>query len=1069
MFQFHRIVKCTMMALLCGVMAPYLEAQTKATISGYIRDASGAVVPNAKASLLEQNTGLKREATSNDGGFYQFPGLTPGRYSLSIEGNGFKGFKGNDMDLGTDQNLRADVTLEVGSVSERVEVAASAVSVDTTSSTLAGSIGARQLVELPLAGRNVIAFAGLLPGVTQVSASSNSEVTTARGGSTMTVNGGRANQSYYALNGTFFANPSRNTGLNVPPPDAVQEVRVETSNFTADSGRNSGAVISVVTRAGTNSFHGALWEFHRNSAMNARNFFLPTKPVERQNQFGAAAGGRVIRDKVFAFGSYEGILDRRAATEVNAFPPTAAERSGDFSSLSTQLIDPLTGSAFPGNRIPSSRFDPVAVNVLRFVPDAPAGGRLSAISTAPRDAHLGMTRVDWNISPKQTVFAHYYVNQNDVTAAQLAFGANIAGWTGRSQNVRNQNGGINHTYIFSPNLINQVTLGYTRSVSGDVPTITRTNSELGIQGFPDYTNGGSVQLQVSGRFNLNSGGPVRFISNNYDFNEMLTWIKGRHTLKFGVQYLDLSFFQTYLGPAAFTFNGTRTGNALADFLTGSYRNLSFGYGVRNNDSLGGYYSGFFQDDFKVTRRLTLNLGMRYEVIKPWIDKFDRINTVDTTPGVRSKTVATAPPNLLFVGDLPRGLVKTDFNNFGPRVGLAWDVRGDGRTAVRAGYGVFFEMNNADTVAQENPPFAGSTSFQNGQLRTPAAGRVLPPLVPDASNQTFILPLNNFFTDLTLRTAYVQQWNLTLERQLPAGFIVQGSYVGKVGHKLPAFRPFNAAIFRPGTDAAGNPLSTLENAGSRAPFLPGTYGTQMIVMSGAFNQSYHGAQLRVDKRLSSKLSLLGSYTFGKSIDDSSTISLGGCVSNPYDLRSDRGRAQFDARHTLAVSWFYTPVRQKGGFLGALFSGWNASGIHRARTGYPLTFYNGDDVALAVDICNGSEQHPDLIASPARDHASRQDMIRGFFNTAAFKRPQTGFYGSAGRGILSGPAAVSSDFAVTKSFTVFRESRIEFRGELFNAFNQVNFTRVRTTMTDGAFGSIDQAAAARTAQLALKYVW
>ena len=1069
MLHVLRIVRIAILPTLVGAFASIAEAQTRGTIAGYVRDATGAVVPNARALLLEPDTGAKREAASNNEGFYQFLGLTPGRYSLTVEGNGFKTYAANDLILATDQNLRADAVLQIGQVTERVSVEGAAVNVDTTSSTLAGSIGSRQLVDLPLAGRNVIAFAGLLPGVTQVSASSNSEITNARAGSTMTVNGGRANQSYYTLNGTFFSNPSRNTGLNVPPPDAVREVRVQTSNFTADSGRNSGAVVSVVTKAGTNGFHGALWEFHRNSAMNARNFFLPSKPSERQNQFGGAAGGRIVRDKLFYFGSYEGILDRRAATEVNAIPPTAAERAGDFSNIATQLIDPLNGNPFPGNRIPTSRFDPVAARLLQFIPSADVGGRLTTVSAAPRDAHLGMTRVDWNLSSRQTLFAHYYLSQNDVTQGQLAFGSNVPGWTGRSQNVRNQNGGINHTFIFSPNLLNQVTLGYTRSVSGDIPTVTRTNSELGIQGFPDYTNGGSMQFQVSGRFNLNSGSPVRFISNNYDFNEMMTWIKGRHTMKFGFQYLDLSFFQTYLGPGAFTFNGTRTGNALADFLTGSYRNLSFGYGVRNNDSLGGYYGGFFQDDFKVSRRLTLNLGLRYEVMQPWVDKFDRINTVDPTPGVRSSVVPNAPPNLLFVGDLPRGLVQTDRNNFGPRVGLAWDVTGDGRTAVRAGYGVFFEMNNADTVAQENPPFAGSTSFQNGQLQNPAAGRTLPPVVPNAANEGFILPLNNFFTDLGLRTAYVQQWNLTLERQLPGGFLAQGSYVGKVGHKLPAFRPFNVAIYRPGNDANGNPLSTFDNAQDRAPFLPGIYGTQMIVMSGAFNQAYHAAQFRLEKRLSNKFSVLASYTFGKSLDDSSTISLGGCVANPYDLRSDRGRSQFDARHTLAVSWYYTPVRPRRGIFGAIFSGWNASGVHRARTGYPLTFYNGDDVALGVDICGGEEQHPDLVANPARSHSSRQDMITNFFDTSAFRRPQTGYYGSAGRGILTGPATVTSDFAMTKSFAIFGESRLQLRGELFNAFNQVNFTRVRTTMTDGLFGSIDQAAPARTAQVALKYVW
>ena len=1066
MHQQRRIAVC---AVLAWLTAAQLVAQNRGTISGYVRDASGAIVPNANLTLVHENTGSQRQAMSDQQGFYQFLALVSGRYTLNVEATGFKTFSNRSLELTADQNLRADVQMEVGAVNERVDVTGEAPVVDTRSSTLAATINDRRIVELPLSGRNVIGLASLLPGVTQVSSPSNSDVTHARGGATMTVNGGRANQSYYTLNGTFFTNPSRNTGLNVPPPDAIQEIRIQTANFSAESGRNSGAVVGVVTRAGTNDFHGALWEFHRNSALNARNFFLPTKPSERQNQFGATAGGPLRRDKLFIFGSYEGIADRRAASEVNAFPPTAAERAGDFSGLSRQLIDPLTGNPFPGNRIPANRLDPVALNVLDFVPLPPPGGRLAAVSPAPRDSHLVMTRSDWNVSDKQSVFFHYYLNQNKLEAEALDFGSNIAGWMGRSQRVRNQNAGINHTYIFGPTLLNQITLGFTRSVSSDTPSLTRTNADLGIQGFPDYTNGGAVQFRVTGRFNLNSGGPVKFISNNYDINETLSWTKGRHTMKFGFQYLDLGFFQSFLGPAAFTFNGTRTGDPFADFLTGSYRTLSFGYGVRNNDGLSGYYGLFFQDDFKVTPRLTLNLGLRYEIMQPWVDKGDRINTVDTTPGAQSRVVPNAPPGLLFVGDLPRGLVETDLNNFGPRVGFAWDVLGDGRTAVRGGYGIFYEMLNADTVAQENPPFAGSASFFNGQLVTPAAGQTLPPVVPDATNFQFVYPINNFFIDRTLRTPYVQQWNLSLERQVASDISVQASYVGKVGHKLAAYRPFNAAIFRPGVDASGRPLSTLENAGERAPFYPGIYGNQMLALSGAFNQSYHGAQFRLDKRFSNNFSVLASYTFGKAIDDSSTTTLGGCISNPYDLRSDRGRAQFDARHALAVSWFYTPMPAKRGWLGALFGGWNTSGIHRVRSGYPLTFYNGDDVALAADICGGSEQHPDLISNPERDHASRADMINAFFDTGAFRRPQTGTYGSAGRNILSGPAFVTSDLALLKNFVVFGESRLEFRAELFNAFNQVNFTRVRTTMTDPNFGRIDQAAPGRTIQLALKYLW
>lgn len=1044
-------------------------AQVRGTISGYVRDASGASVPNATVQITHESTGAKRQTTSNTEGFYQFLALVSGSYTIEAEAQGFKKYSNTGVILTGDQNVRVDIQMDLGAVTESVVVSASASVVDTRSSTLASVVNDRRIVELPLSGRNVMGLASLLPGVTQSTAPSNSDVTHARGGSTMTVNGSRANQTYYTLNGTFFANPSRNTGLNVPPPDAVQEVRIQTSNFSAESGRNAGAVVTVVTKGGGNSFHGTLWEFHRNSAFNARNFFLPTKPSERQNQFGASAGGPIRRDKLFFFGAYEGIRDRRAATEVNAFPPTAAEKAGDFSHLNRQLVNPFTGDPFPNNRIPSSLFDPVALNLLKYIPDAPPGGRLSGIAPAPRNADLGMGRVDWNISDRQTLFGHYYLGRNAVDVASLDFGSNIPGWMGRRQSVQNQNAGINHTFIITPNLLNQITLGYTRSVSSDFPSVTRTNAELGFVGFPDYTDGGATQFRTSGRFNLNSGGPVKFLSNNYDLNESLSWTKGRHNLKFGFQFLDLSFFQSFLSPPVFTFNGARSGDAFADFLLGAYRNLSLPFGVRVNDSLTSYYAGYFQDDFKVTRNLTLNYGLRYEVMQPWVDKADRINTIDTRPGVQSKVVPNAPPGMLFVGDLPRGLYRTDRNNFAPRFGFAWDVSGNGKTAVRGAYGVFYEMTNADSIAQENPPFAGSTAFVNGILSNPGAGRTLPPVVPNAQNFEFVYPINSFFIDLGLRSPYIQQWNFSIERQVGNDISVQASYVGKVGHKLHAYRPFNVAIFQPGTDAQGNPLSTLENAPQRAPFHPGIYGNQMVVLSDAFNQSYHGGQLRVDKRFSHNFSVLASYTYGKAIDDSSTITLGGCISNPYDLRSDRGRGDYDARHTLAVSWYWTPIESRPGFFRRLIGGWNLSGIHRARSGYPLTFFSGDDIALGADICGGSAQHPDLIAKAAREHASRADMIAQFFNTDAFAFPERGHYGSAGRNILSGPAFSSSDFAVLKDFVVWNETRFQFRAELFNAFNQVNFTRVRTTMTDANFGRIDQAGPGRSIQLALKYIW
>lgn len=1039
-------------------------AQIKGTISGYVKDTTEAVIPGASIKLTSEQTGAVREATSNQEGFYQFLGLNPGSYLLEAEMASFRRYRTAGLVLRVDENVRADIRMEVGAVTEQVEVTAAAAVVDTRSSSLASVVDDRRIVDLPLLNRNVISLASLLPGVTQVWAGSNSDSQSMRGGPTMTVNGGRRNQSYEALNGTYFNNPSRNTGLNPPPPDAVQEFRMQTANYSAESGRNAGSIVSVVTKAGTNEFHGAAWEFHRNSALNARSFFQGAIPVEHQNQFGAAAGGPIRKDKVFIFGTYEGIRDKRAASTVYTLPPTTAEAAGDFSGVTKQLKNPYDGTPLADNQIPPSLIDPAAKNLLQYLPQAGPDGRFIGWAPNPRKADLVMFRNDWTISSQHSLFGHYYLNESSRATTNI-----YPGWIGSDATTRTQNAGLNWTYVISPALLNQVTLGFTRSYDITGLTDTINNAALLLQGMPDYVPAGATRFNVSGRFDLNHSTAQKFASNNYDINEGLTWIKGKHTMKFGFQYLDLAFFQTWAPKPSFSFNGTRTGDPMADFMTGAYRSLGIAFGQRLNDGLTSFTVGYAQDDFKLTPRLTLNVGLRYELGKPWVDKQDRINTLDLTAGVQSKVVPNAPPNMLFVGDLPRGLYATDKNNFAPRFGFAWDVFGNGKFAVRGAWGLFYDTVNTDSVAQENPPFAGSTTFFNGRLSDPVAGHTPPPVFPDAAHFEWVYPLNLFFSDLGIRTPYTQQWNLTLERQFGKDLSVQAAYVGKDTKKLQAFRPWNVAIYQPGVDANGEPLSTLENAWERAPFLPGIYGTESIVLSSAFNQHYESAQFRVDKRFSNNFSVLGAYTLGKSIDHNSEHTLGACVANPYDMDSERGRADYDARHTVAASWLWTPVPTGKSLLKRLLGGWNLSGIHRIHSGYPITFYNGDDIALGGDICGGGQQHPNLIGDPRRSHSSRDDMIARFFNTDAFEFPAEGQYGSAGRNILSGPAYNSTDLAILKDFGVTERSRLQFRAEFSNAFNQVNFGSPRTELTDGRFGRITSSGSGRAIQFGMKYIW
>jgi hypothetical protein len=966
-----------------------------------------------------------------------------------------------------------------------VEVTGQAALVDTRSSETSALIDGRRLTDLPMSGRNVFRLASTLPGVLGVVAPDNTDLGDTRAGPRMNVNGGRPNQNFSRFNGTYFNNPSRNTGLNAPPPDAVQEFKIQTSNFSADSGRNPGANVTIVSRQGTNQLHGSAWAFHRNDNLNARSFFQTVKPQLIQNQYGAAAGGPVKRNRAFLFGTFEILDDRRQAATQTAFPPTRAELAGDFSGLlpGRQLVNPDGNTPYAGNRIPVSQFDPASRRVLEFVP-AVDRGSIQAIGPNPRDSTLFMLRSDLIVTNKQTLFGHYYLNQNKVSNPVLAYGTNLAGWMGQRQTVRFQNAGLNHTWTVSPSVLNQVTLGYTRSYSLNMPTQTRTPQELGIGDMPMYTDGGSPQFQVAGRFNLNSGGPVKFVSNVFQVQENLSWVRSRHTFKFGFEHMDLGFLQAFLGPPSFQFNGQRTGGGLAtrgdsmaDFLLGAYSLLPVTNGVRVNDGGNTFTAIYAQDDWKVSNRLTLNIGLRYEIPTPWVDRYDRINTVVPDAGVRSRTFPAAPPGMLFPGDLPRGLYNTDKNNLAPRVGFAWDVFGDGRTAVRGAYGIFYDTFNTDTIAQENPPFVGGRqTFVNGRVSNPFAsvGQTAPPAVIDPAAFTFRFPINGFWSASGahgLRTTYAQEFNFTLSRQLGHDYAIVAAYIGKTGTKLLAYRPFNTARFIPGTNAQGQPLSTEGNAAQRVPFLPGIYGPEGIFLDNSFTSAYHSMQWELNKRFSKGFQLAANYVLSKSLDSSSAFTLGACVANPNDLRASRGRSDWDRRHNFVVSGIWSPAvhQQQRGLVGRVAGGWSLSGISTVQSGAPVTVTNGQNTALDGNICGGSALHPNLVGQPTREHASRSDMIANFLNRSAFVLPQLGTFGTAARGMFSGPANVTTDLAVLKDVMVREGYRFQVRGEFFNIFNQVNFGNPVASLANANFGRILTSAPGRTIQLGAKFLW
>lgn len=1058
--MYRKLVSLTLASLFLASAGASAQQSASSGLIGLVTDSSQGALPGATVTVTNIGTNAQRTTVTDGAGRFSIPGLAPATYHIKVELQGFQTAELTNFVLRFGEIARPTLTLGIATVQEAVLVTGEAPLIQTQSASVGQVISEKQIEDLPLNGRTVLSLASLSAGVsprvftrgTQYGAGSRNQY--------ITVEGGRDSSTNYAIDGVYVRSLRfNNLSLN-PPVDAVQEVSLLRNSFSTEHGQGQ-AVVSIVTKSGTNRLSGSAYEFLRNDRFDARNYFATTKPDYERNQYGVTAGGPILKNKAFVFGAFEGLRTTQGRSLL-ASVPNPALVGGDFSSLASPIVDPVTGQAFPGNRIPAERFSRFAQILAPTIPapNTPGANNYRVIRDFIDDADTATIRGDQNLGQSHTLFQRFmYYNGEQI---------NPGAFTLTNLPQRGRNLAVGETWVISSSLINEVRFGYNYAYHLNSPiSLDGRNwvSDIGLRnlaGATDPIDYGRPQFTISG-FSGNGEGTITqgATENIFSISNATSWVKGNHNIRFGLQAQYRKFEHlTEVPPRGnFTFNGQFSGNPVADFLLGYCSTCTGAFGNSLSHYTSPTIAPFIDDVWNVNQKLTLQLGLRWEYLAPWRERDNQEGVFDPVSGKIAYHVVPSviPPTLAPLirnenGAFPAGIVKKDLNNWGPRVGVAYNL--NDKTVVRSGFGVYYDNLNLNELQFTRlvPPFYGQFSLQPSRT----SPLLVDNLFPDLSGiPQFPAP---FSIDPENRSAYTVQWNANVQRSFGNNYVVEVAYTASESRNL--HKRYNINQAQPGT----TPIET------RVPYP--AFQSAILYSSDGGYADFKGLSFRVEKRYSDGLFFLGNYQISENRDNGSGEVEANDTAFAWDLDADYSRSRYDQRHRAAISFGYELPFGEGrrwlanrGALAYVLGGWQVQGITRIGSGFPFT-------VTATNVCQCGSFIPQRVNfAPGREE-DRGELDNPtptqWFDKTAYVQPAAGQQGTAGRNTVIGPGIKQTDFSISKRFPIGR-ARFEFRGEIFNLFNNVNFANPDSNISNVTAGIISSADDARSMQFGFRVVW